>query len=256
MASVGARWDVSGERRKPKPSGSTSRVPSPNIDSPFLARFLSRARVSSCLPSRLALSISWATAISRSWLTCRVFSSDNCIWAFAEWTRFSDDPGKEIWKENALRSDCPEALGYRRRRQETTAPPFILRLRLKGSDVAVKKSSELRFGHHAKLARLHVTVLEQHQCRDGLDVVLPGKLLVLIHVDLGDFQLPSVVFGEIFEQGGERLARAAPFGPGVHQPRNVRFQDVGLEAVLGHMLNKIAHNSSLQQVGDVQRTLL
>ena len=54
-------------------------------------------------------------------------------------------PGDESWKEKALRSDCPEALGYRRRRQEITALPFNLKPRLKGSDVAVKESGELRF---------------------------------------------------------------------------------------------------------------
>jgi len=37
MSSVPARYEVSGERRKPKPSGSTSIVPLPEIDSPFFA---------------------------------------------------------------------------------------------------------------------------------------------------------------------------------------------------------------------------
>src|SRR5204862_1025536 len=79
MSSVEARYDVSGERRKPKPSGSTSSVPSPNMDSPFLARFFRRAKISSCLRMRLAPSISFDVAISSSWLTCYVLSSDKCI---------------------------------------------------------------------------------------------------------------------------------------------------------------------------------
>src|SRR3989304_6115440 len=111
MASVGAREDVSGERRKPKPSGSTSRVPSPNIDSPFLARFLSRANISSCLRNLLALSISLVTAISSSWLTWRVLSSDNCIWTFAGWPRPSDDPGERKLEGKGASKRLPGSAG-------------------------------------------------------------------------------------------------------------------------------------------------
>jgi hypothetical protein len=57
---------VSGERRKPKPSGSTSSVPSPKIDSPFFAWFLSSAKIRSCLRIRLAFSMPFDTAISTS----------------------------------------------------------------------------------------------------------------------------------------------------------------------------------------------
>ena len=73
---------MSGERRNPKPSGSTSSVPSPKIDSPFLARFLSSAKMSSCLRIRFAPSTSYCVAISMSWLTWSCLSSESCI-AFA-----------------------------------------------------------------------------------------------------------------------------------------------------------------------------
>src|SRR6185295_17415130 len=79
MSSVPARYDVSGERRKPKPSGSTSSVPSPKIASPFLARFFSSAKISSCLRRRFAPSISLVMAISTSSVTWRFFRSDRCI---------------------------------------------------------------------------------------------------------------------------------------------------------------------------------
>src|SRR5258705_3690249 len=79
MSSVPARYEVSGERRNPKPSGRTSSVPSPYIESPFLARFFRSAKISSCLRSRLAPSISLAIAISTSSVTWRFFRSDRCI---------------------------------------------------------------------------------------------------------------------------------------------------------------------------------
>src|SRR3546814_6370886 len=46
MSSVLARYDVSGERRKPKPSGRTSSTPSPKICSPCLARRFMMANIS------------------------------------------------------------------------------------------------------------------------------------------------------------------------------------------------------------------
>src|SRR5467141_628805 len=79
MSSVLARYEVSGERRKPKPSGRTSSVPSPKIDSPFLAVFFSMAKIRSCLRIRLAPSMPFATAISTSWVTWCCFSSERCI---------------------------------------------------------------------------------------------------------------------------------------------------------------------------------
>jgi hypothetical protein len=54
MSSVPARYEVSGERRKPKPSGSTSSAPSPQIGSPLRARLRSSAKTSSCLRSLFA----------------------------------------------------------------------------------------------------------------------------------------------------------------------------------------------------------
>src|SRR5216684_1257145 len=78
MSSVLARYEVSGERRKPKPSGSTSRVPSPKIDSPFFAWFLSSAKIRSCLRMRFAPSMPFDIAISTSCVTWCDFSSERC----------------------------------------------------------------------------------------------------------------------------------------------------------------------------------
>src|SRR3982750_1810486 len=79
MSSVLARYDVSGERRKPKPSGRTSSTPPPKIDSPFFACCFRSAKMRSCLRIRLAPSISFALATSISSETCFDFSSDKGI---------------------------------------------------------------------------------------------------------------------------------------------------------------------------------
>src|ERR1700681_2393519 len=79
MSSVPARELVSGERRNPNPSGSTSSVPSPKMLSPFFAWFLSSAKIRSCLRKRLAPSISLVLAISTSSVTGLDLRSDRCI---------------------------------------------------------------------------------------------------------------------------------------------------------------------------------
>src|SRR5512147_3045764 len=93
MSSGPVRDEVAVERRKPKPSGSTSRVPSPKMLSPFFAWFFSRAKMRSCLRRRLAFSISLALAISTSSVTWRFLRSDRCMVAVGEWTLGSADTG-------------------------------------------------------------------------------------------------------------------------------------------------------------------
>ncbi|CFU80488.1 Uncharacterised protein [Bordetella pertussis] len=74
MSSVLARYEVSGERRNPKPSGRTSSTPSPKICSPCLARRFMMANINSCLRRRLAFSISRPAAISSNCDTCSAFN--------------------------------------------------------------------------------------------------------------------------------------------------------------------------------------
>ena len=55
MSSGAGRRLASGERKKPKPSGSTSSTPDPRMLSPFLACCLSRAKMRSCLRKRFCV---------------------------------------------------------------------------------------------------------------------------------------------------------------------------------------------------------
>ena len=70
---------MSGDLKNPNPSGSTSSVPEPDMDSPFFAWSFSSAKIRSCFLMRLAFSTSFAVAISMSSLTCRFLRSDKCI---------------------------------------------------------------------------------------------------------------------------------------------------------------------------------
>src|SRR5688500_6253142 len=155
MSSGPARYDVSGDRRKPKPSCSTSSVPSPKIDSPFLAWCLRSAKTSSCLRRRLAPSSSLAIAMSTSSVTCFSLRSERCI-PEEVLGEVGEQPGKTAragdygkWKKGSgLAASCywgrcgifsaGAADGGRANSQGE--------FRVSGSDVAVNESRKLRLG--------------------------------------------------------------------------------------------------------------
>jgi hypothetical protein len=51
--------------------------------------------------------------------------------------------------------------------------------------------------------------------------------LVVVGVELGDGDLAVVVFGELFHDGGDALAGAAPGGPGVDDDVGVLLDELG-----------------------------
>src|SRR6478735_6454798 len=178
MSSVLARYEVSGERRNPNPSGSTSSVPSPKIASPFFARFLRIANMRSCLRRRFAPSISFVTAKSTSCVTCWDFSSDKCM-ANAEWegnvnrgvlgrrgrtaTGCWDLPGAANRPALMLLSAPAGGLFCRTFPKLSTGGAAIQCLSVRPLHIAVKERGELRFRERADLGGLDVAVLEQHQ---------------------------------------------------------------------------------------------
>src|SRR6266850_4748423 len=243
MSSVEARYDVSGERRKPKPSGSTSSVPSPKMDSPFLARFFRSAKISSCLRMRLAPSISFDVAISSSWLTCCVFSSDKCI---KRPTGMNDlrPFERKTWEPKrggfAPAYTTTSTTLYRRGNGRLTYRPPYAR-RIESLNVAVKKRGQLRLGQGPDLLRLHVAILEQHQRGYPADAVFLRNLLILVYVDLRHLELPRVFLRHFVEHGCDRLAGAAPFRPIVHQDRDIGLEHFGLECGVAHVVNEFVH---------------
>src|SRR6185503_10442984 len=191
MSSGPARYEVSGERRNPKPSCRTSRVPSPKIASPFLAWLFSRAKMSSCLRRRLAPSSSAVLAVSTSSWTCLSLRSDRCITRSYE-GGFWDGPGDVTGR------NCGERL-----------------------DVAVDEGCELGLGQGAHLGGFDRAVLEEHERRDPADAVLGRRGLVLVDVELGDLEAARVLGGDLVEGGRDHLAGPAPLGPVVDQHRGL-----------------------------------
>src|SRR6056297_867248 len=78
---------------------------------------------------------------------------------------------------------------------------------------------------------------------DGRDAVGRGRLRVLIDVELRDDDA-VVLGGDLLENGGDHLARAAPFGPEIHDDRLVAHQDIVGERCIAHDL-RCAHGYSL-----------
>src|ERR1043166_2723650 len=269
MSSVLARYEVSGERRKPKPSGSTSSVPSPKIETPFFAWLFSSAKMRSCLRIRLAFSMPLDTAMSTSCETWCAFSSERCIgiatglaagvpafcagvesWGCCERTASGWAACDLLMLGTYVRTAAPEPWRW------TTlldSPPSgmegaLTQARIKASDVAVKESGQLRLRQRAHARRLDVAVLEEHQRGDAADAEFRRNLLVLVDVDLGDLQAAFVFLGDLVQDRCDRFARPAPFGPVIDQDRGVGFQDFRLERVVRHMLDCgyacAAHGSS------------
>src|SRR5690606_26102235 len=139
MSSVLARYEVSGERRKPKPSGRTSSTPSPKICSPCLARRFLMANMSSCSRRRLAWSMSRLDAISSNCETCSALSSLRCMRKKKEGEsgRMGGRPGK--------------------------GPTRVPRNGRNDLDGFVQETGQLRFRQRAYLSGDRLAVLEEHQ---------------------------------------------------------------------------------------------
>src|SRR5436190_544004 len=257
MSSVLARYEVSGERRKPKPSGSTSSVPSPKIDSPFFAWFFSSAKIRSCFRMRLAFSMPLETAISTSCVTWWDLSSERCVGignapagvatgacASGRW----DERVASGWTAWGLLILGICASGFLRRSVVAAAPDLRRgsQNRVRRLDIAVKESGELRFGKRADPGRLDVAVLEEHQRRNSADAELRRRVLVLIDIDLCHLEAPLVFLRHFVEDRGDRLARPAPLGPVVDQHGRIGLQHLGLERLVGDMTYLLtAHGSPL-----------
>ena len=71
-----------------------------------------------------------------------------------------------------------------------------------------------------------LAVVEEQQGGNGADAVFGGQRLMFVNVDLADFHLAIVFVGEFIQQRRDHLARAAPFGPEIHEHGRWRLQDL------------------------------
>src|ERR1035437_10046845 len=77
----------------------------------------------------------------------------------------------------------------------------------------------LALGSHDAGRRL--ATLEENKGGDAHHIEAAGDVEVVVDVQLGDVQLARLLGGDLFEHRSDHFARATPFGPEVHQDRNV-----------------------------------
>src|SRR5579859_4284327 len=72
-------------------------------------------------------------------------------------------------------------------------------------------------------------ILEQDERRDAAHVVLHGCVLVLVDVQLQDFDLARVLGSDFLDHRRHHAARLTPRRPEIHQYRFARLENVRLE---------------------------
>ncbi len=59
-------------------------------------------------------------------------------------------------------------------------------------------------------------------------------LIVLVHVDFGDFDPAVVILGDLLQYGGDHLTRSTPFCPKVSENRYIRLQHLSVKRTVGN----------------------
>ena len=117
---------------------------------------------------------------------------------------------------------------YRRRRTGKTAE-----LRFSGRlNEGLVGVFQFGFGHHAGDLVDHFSIFEKNQGWDGLDAELSWGDGIIIHIAFGEFDLFPIGACQLFDNGADCFAGAAPRCPEVHHCRFVRLYDFSLEAVV------------------------
>ena len=83
-----------------------------------------------------------------------------------------------------------------------------------------------------------ISVLDQNQGRDARHPELPGRISILVDIELGDNHPPPVFPCQLLKHGSDLSARAAPGSPEVHQNR-----ETGVDDPLGEV--RIRHDNGL-----------
>src|SRR5208283_4357334 len=118
--------------------------------------------------------------------------------------------------------------------------------RLEGSKVRTAVTLDV-FGQLTKQGRLglgpddlldDLAAGEHVHGRNGHDAVTLGYGGVLVDVELDDVDLVRVLGGDLLKHRGDHAARAAPFGPVIHDDRLVALQDLHLEGLVRHDLGR------------------
>src|SRR5260221_14044225 len=97
----------------------------------------------------------------------------------------------------------------------------------------IEAGLEIAFAAQANQLLCHLSLFEKEQSRNRTDPVLSGQFLEFIDVHLADSDSAIVLLGQFVKNRGERLTRATPLGPKIHQDGIGRLQNFGQEVRLG-----------------------
>jgi hypothetical protein len=123
----------------------------------------------------------------------------------------------------------------------------VLRFALRGRELIRPTERSDVFGELAEQSGLrlgsddlldHLPAGEHVHGRNGHDAVTLRHGGILVDVELYHGDLVRVLGGDLLEDRGDHAARAAPFGPVIHDDRLVVLQDLHLEGLVRHDLGR------------------
>ena len=76
------------------------------------------------------------------------------------------------------------------------------------------------------------SVLEDFEIRDAANLIAHGNIRELVHVQLADRGLTSILFADFGERRGDGQARPAPLGPKIDQNRQPGLQNFSFKILL------------------------
>src|ERR671912_781306 len=100
-------------------------------------------------------------------------------------------------------------------------------------EVTLEPLLDLAARRRTHLLRDRLAVLEQQHRRNAANAVAPGRLRILVDVELGDRHLLAQITGDLFERGSDHAAWTAPFRPEVDEDGARSAQNIVLEALVG-----------------------
>jgi hypothetical protein len=103
---------------------------------------------------------------------------------------------------------------------------------------AVQGRLKIAFAARANHLVDDLAIFEEKQRGDGIDPILGSQLLLFVGVNFADLYFAIIFGGQFIEQRTNHFARAAPFGPKVHQDGLGRLQYFLLKIFLREVDNQ------------------
>jgi hypothetical protein len=111
---------------------------------------------------------------------------------------------------------------------------------LDSSQLLVNECGQLRFAHGTHFGGGQLTIFENHQGWNAPNAKFGRDVAVFIDIHFGNLQFAFVARCNFVQNGGNHLARTAPFSPKINDDRLVGFEHVGLKSGVGCVFDQIA----------------